>query len=146
MVRSFSLRLQAQVALLPGHLNREGTDSHHSFSRISPSNLPTRARAPHQHTSARNADFHDPRTCCFQGGSTRPASLMEFSPRSPCSSTSQASTGPLLPSYLPRALTSFPACSGYDVGFLLCAGGLLLLQSRDTPGSHTPNPTPVAWQ
>jgi len=146
MVRSLPLRLHAQVAPPSGHLNREGTDSHHSFSRISPSNMPTRAPAPHQHTSARNADFHDPRTCCFQGGSTRPASLMEFSPRSPCSSTSQASTGPLLPSYPPRALTSFPACSGYDVGFLLCAGGLLLLQPRDTSGSHTPNPTPVAWQ
>ena len=30
------------------------------------------------HTSARNADFHDPCTCCLQGGITRPASLMEF--------------------------------------------------------------------
>ena len=79
------------------------------------------------HTSARNADFHDPRTCCLQGGITRPASLMIFLLKSPCSSTYQASTGPLLLSYLRRALTSLPACSGYDVGFLVCADGLLLL-------------------
>ena len=79
------------------------------------------------HTSARNADFHDPRTCCLQGGITRPASLMDFLLKSPCSSTYQASTGPLLLSYLRRALTSLPACSGYDVRFLLCADGLLLL-------------------
>jgi len=79
------------------------------------------------HTSARNADFHDPRTCCLQGGITRPASLMDFLLKSPCSSTYQASTGPLLLSYLRRALTSLPACSGYDVRFLLCAGGLLFL-------------------
>ena len=105
---------------------------------IPPSNLPTRTPVPHQHTSARNADLHDPRTCCFQGGSTRPASLMEFSPRSPCSSTSQASTGPLLPSYLTRALTSFPACSGYNVGFLLCADELLLRVAPYYPGfSHS---------
>ena len=90
------------------------------------SNITTRAPVHPHHTPARNADFSDPRTCLFQGGSTRPASVMEFLRKSSCSSTSQASTGPLLLSYLPRALTSIPACSGYDVGFLLCAGGLLL--------------------
>ena len=112
---SLSVRDQPAVEAV-SNLNGKFTDTRFASPH---SNITTRAPLHPHHTPARNADFSDPRTCCFQGGSTRPASLMEFLRKSSCSSTSQASTGPLLPSYLPRALTSIPACSGNDVGFFL---------------------------
>ena len=82
----------------------------------------------------------------FFAGSAQPEPPMDFSPRSPCSSTSEASTGPLLLSNLPRAPASHSACSFFDVGLLLDADGVVLFQLRCTPGSHTPSPTPVDWQ